>query len=309
MRCIVDDEIRDIVSWRMIRLAKLETPPGLSILTGIVLCAVGVGYLLTDRYTHLGLIFSTAMLLCGIAEIVGAVREWYAQTPLNRTAREREIRCESWAEDFAWDQNGAHEDQMSIFLQSAAERLVALQGIVVVCLIEFTIAHWYFALNPNQNQYWILQGVLFALNFLTLIGVRWLMKWWQNRRGLGRLRFHSFPFFVGANANLTFVRPKSLTQLNRIWATLRCIEHEASGIKQTYAAAIVTDPPRDDEIKESFELSFDIPDSRAFVTELSSSQVRFWELEVRSATPRAKYLATFLVPIYAETGELQGKAK
>ena len=46
------------------------------------------------------------------------------------------------------------------------------------------------------------------------------------------------------------------------------------------------------------EINFDIPDESEWVTELSGTPVRYWELVVESARPGIDFRTTFPLPVY-----------
>lgn len=104
------------------------------------------------------------------------------------------------------------------------------------------------------------------------------------RFGHARLSFRRFPFHPGDSLQVAL----SGTPPDGLNAT-RLVSYEHFGRQKElvgYAGA------------PEVEISFEIPDNTEWVTELSGTPVRYWELVVESSRVGIDYRTTFPLPVY-----------
>ena len=129
--------------------------------------------------------------------------------------------------------------------------------------------------------------------------------------GSSKLRFSSFPYFLGNKFDATLVTSKPISTDDVIHTTLRFIEekYEIRGSGDNKSSQVVTYQIYAEEKKISttpnyqygslqIPISFDLPTGDQYKTQLSERPAKYWELEVKAQTPGIDYKSSFLLPIY-----------
>lgn len=152
----------------------------------------------------------------------------------------------------------------------------------------------------------------------------------SGKYGDSRLRYASFPFFLGEHAEVYLEGIDRLKGLRQLTATLRCVEEVVvpttsgnSRSSQPTCSSIYEEVRtlRPEEIPfgsgaparflrlarqedgfAALRLEFALPDDDAYETRLAATPPRYWELEVKADTPGVDYDATFLLPVYLRPG-------
>jgi hypothetical protein len=233
-----------------------------------------------------------------------------------RAARLRDARvrmpAEPWEWDYAWDRYGSRDTSLSALVSAVVSlALIALFALMfnTVLLdgrspIRF-IPTFPFVEMPNSVPGWYGLVPLIFILFLNLLLI-WLV--WNlahktahvlKYRG-ARVRYDSFPYFIGSPMQLTLVLPPK--EFQSVKAELRCIEQvlvadrgddeygESYETFRVYAAEQQLQPSQQ---AVRFDLPADLPG-----TLFSERPYRYWELVVKAAAPGLDYVSEFLIPIY-----------
>jgi len=179
------------------------------------------------------------------------------------------------------------------------------------------------AFHPSTHPI-LIAGDAIALVGWCFVGYRFVQG---TKYGDSALRFGSFPFFLGEEAEVYLQEADRLRNFREMTWTLRCIEERVQGgggkseAKQTvcyvlYEEAQVLKPGdvelgtgaparlfqlgrRKDEAAE-MKMTFLLP-AKKLATAIDPP--RYWELEVKADIPGIDYSATFFLPVYSREGE------
>ena len=152
----------------------------------------------------------------------------------------------------------------------------------------------------------IFDGVL-----LWMLGLFVLAVFRAVRFGGSRLKWSRFPIPPGCEVELTFELPRTIVSFERADIDLRCIEEfwETSGHgdnrsrrlihEQIWSERATFGREDCDPVTCALTARFSIP-PEARVTSISIPPVVFWRADLRVAMAGPDYVATFLVPVYAD---------
>jgi hypothetical protein len=162
---------------------------------------------------------------------------------------------------------------------------------------------------------WHERGVwMFAagiLDLLVLAGVGFsvyaFLGWIQH--GRARLRYGSFPFFLGGPFEAFVEDADRLRGFRSITLRLRCVEeafeyvNESNRVScyQLYEDTQELTPATGSIAGEELRVAFALPRGD-YGSRLGQHPPRYWELVVSADVPGIDYSATFLVPVYAPPG-------
>ena len=161
---------------------------------------------------------------------------------------------------------------------------------------------WAFFSGEGQLMLTFVVGI-FDLCLLLVAGTAVYRAVQYIKYGHTRLSFRRFPFHPGDQLNLGL----SGAPKDNLNATLRFVEErfETHGTGKNRSRHLVSYEHFGEqfEIPEipgapEVELSLDLPDNDEWVTELSGTPVRYWELVVESAQPGVDFRTTFPLPVY-----------
>ena len=154
---------------------------------------------------------------------------------------------------------------------------------------------------------WQFMVGLFDLITLFLFGYGTYLLLRRAKYGKRRVRFSTFPFFLGQEINLVFEGSDLLRNSRGFTATLRNIEEryerrEGSDVNimcyELYSDKIFFSEPELRHLNfSSLELKFTLPEN-GLDTRLSERPPRYWELELLAETPGIDFRAFFLLPVY-----------
>ena len=171
--------------------------------------------------------------------------------------------------------------------------------------------HWfvYFSKDADRVPFWV-NGIIgvFDLVILALIAKFFYLLVQYFKYGNSRLRFNTFPFYLGDKLSVVLLGMPS--RVNQMIIDLRFIEeqYETRGSGKNRSQQVIcyqryhvnrTLKGKDVSLSESLSLEWDLPEDPEFSSALSQRPARFWELEVRADTPGVDYHSRFLLPVYA----------
>jgi len=257
--------------------------------------------------TGVGLMFVAGLFLLGaFSMIVKGVREVRAaarQRPASGGAAEG-----PWLADHPWDPAGTQDDGPRVAVACLVFGTVVVAGVAVTGGAALAAEH-------------VDRGLIMPLGAFAVAGVvalgygayrlsRFL------KFGRSRLRFATFPFFLGEKLKVWLSNGRGIGRFGSIRFTLRCLEEEVlhnsmgseGGSSNTVFAELhadsfsVREPGTHEAGSPELPIAFDLPPDAALATSLSSSPKRYWELMVQAKTRGLDYKTTFLLPVYSRPG-------
>lgn len=205
-----------------------------------------------------------------------------------------------WLWDSAWDASGVDDDGVArtggYFLGG---------GFMVLFLIPFNWWAW-----VSDESVFMVKAIVSLFDFITLTllcaGVYRLFV--GLKYGRSRLRFDSFPFFMGEKVAVTLLAAERLRDFRAITATLTCCEQretrDSDGKTSTTEFTLWQEKS---EFKAGelilagslLPLSLRLPPGEpAKPTDLSSYLKVYWKLELIADTPGLDFSAVFPLPVY-----------
>jgi len=237
--------------------------------------------------------FGAAMLGAGLGIFMG-----FGLVPLwKHLCRKRRIALHPdapWYADHDWDASGT---------VSGALRETLVKCAYAPFFLLFALPlHWHYPLAA------VAVDILVPLPVIVLFARR--LKY-----GKSRLRFETFPFFLGEKLKARLVLSRPLDQFASLKIDLACTrESRRTTSWETYRGhrvvrgfeteELYTDSHTIDEpgtrgaSRWEFPVEFDVPEGR-FETDLGSTPRTSWVLKVTGDAPGLDYEAQFLVPVYA----------
>lgn len=276
------------VAWRWIELPRQEVVEHRTILA------------------LFGGVLMIAGLLLVFQTIAGKRREaWRRRRLTNDPAR-------PWLADYPWVPEG---DTYRVGTQT----LQLLAGLLFLTAF----------LSPFNYLFFPFPAVL-IFDVLLALGWAWFVYnvIQGGKYGDSRLRYASFPFYLGSQAVVFFEGIDRLKGLRELKATLRCVEESmvagrrgkgGSVNSQSVCTSVFEEERvlrpneipfgeggrarflsfmRREEAWTALRFEFPLPEEDRYETHLAGPPVRYWELEVRAETPGVDFTATFLLPVY-----------
>ncbi|HKI03577.1 MAG TPA: hypothetical protein VKK31_16485 [Thermoanaerobaculia bacterium] len=205
-------------------------------------------------------------------------------------SRDRGSRKRPWESDHPWLPEGQGPDYAGNsggFLLG----LIAFLGLLGLFNTVF--------LSPSP---WLLRGIVLVLDLLGLVFlVDALRKAWQAlRHGRPRMRWTTFPAFLGDRLQGVFLMSPALRPRGPVKATLRCIEDAVGGQAATlepfviYQQILEIDGGGDvRELPVSFDIPPDLPGTR-----LNRAEATYWQVFLQVPVTGPDFETVFLAPVY-----------
>lgn len=244
--------------------------------------------------------------VCGLMFLLaGLFLIWHGLDGIWRNARIRKVQrtrsSSPWLWDYPWQALGISDNKLKKVMHS----LIFL-FVVGAFLAPF---HWWAFLSKEGPLMVKVIVVIFDLVFGLCGGYYFLNSLGLYLKyGNSRLRFESFPFFLGDILSVTLVKLPS--EINQLQLDLRFIEerYEMRGSGDNRSQKVICYQLyhegrilQGSEVTSSGKLSleWDLPGDQEMTSTLSQRPALFWELEVKADTPGVDYHSCFLLPVYA----------
>jgi hypothetical protein len=196
-----------------------------------------------------------------------------------------------WESDHPWRPEGQGPD----YAGNSGGFLLGLIGFLGV-LGLFNLVF----ISPSP---WLLRGLVL---FFDLIGLLFLVdalrKAWQAiRHGRPRMRWTTFPAFLGGRLEGVFLSRSALRPRGPVKATLRCIEDMGGGESATLEPFVIYQQIREidgsrDALRElpfSFDIPLDLPG-----THLDRARATYWQVFLQVPVAGPDFETAFLAPVY-----------
>jgi len=278
-----------------------------AMLLGLPFCVIGIVILLvagrvidmskTNKSPDLvlssvGLIF----FLAGLSFIVHGLRGVLAQ---RRKAQVRQINPgRPWLADYDWDAAGATDES----LKSIGGLFI---GLIFFSIFLIPFNWWAFVSDESHLFVKIVIGFFDLIPFAFLGGLIYQIGR-HLKYGSSRLKYGSFPFFLGDEFRATLTPGRPIGKFKSVTIRLRCIQEEYVKDSRNKQSVICHEKHCGTiEIKQGgvqqhqVPITFKLPDDDALSTSMSVTPPRYWELEVLADTPGIDFGAKFLVPVYS----------
>ena len=148
---------------------------------------------------------------------------------------------------------------------------------------------------------WLPRGIVL---FFDLIGLLFLLdalrKAWQAlRHGRPRMRWTSFPAFLGDRLEGVFLIRRTLRPTGPVKATLRCIEDAGGGesLEPFVIYQQIREIDRGGDALRELPISFDIP-SDLPGTHLDRAEATYWQVFLQVPVTGPDFETVFLAPVY-----------
>jgi hypothetical protein len=198
-----------------------------------------------------------------------------------------------WESDHPWRPEGQEPDYAGNsggFLLG----LIAFLGLLGLFNMVF--------LSPSP---WLLRGIVLLFDLLGLLFLLdALRKAWQAiRHGRPRMRWTTFPAFLGGRLEGVFLIRPALRATGPVKATLRCIEDAGGGEAATLEPFVIYQQIREidgaGDVLRELPVSFDVPPDLPG-TRLNRAEATYWQvfLQVPVAGPGPDFETVFLAPVY-----------
>ncbi|HTG37020.1 MAG TPA: hypothetical protein VLB76_29235 [Thermoanaerobaculia bacterium] len=196
-----------------------------------------------------------------------------------------------WESDYPWRPEGQGPD----YAGNSGGFLLGLVGFLGV-LGLFNLVF----ISPSP---WLLRGIVL---FFDLFGLLFLLdalrKAWQTiRHGRPRMRWTTFPAFLGDRLEGEFLIRPALRPRGPVKATLRCIEDAGGGEPATREPFVIYQQIREidggaDALRElpfSFDIPLDLPG-----THLDRAGATYWQVFIQVPVTGPDFETAFLAPVY-----------
>jgi hypothetical protein len=207
----------------------------------------------------------------------------------NQDRSRRKIAKQPWNSDHPWKPEGQRPDYAGnsggFFLGH-----IAFFGLLGLFNMVF--------LSPSP---WLLRGIVLLFDLLGLAFlIDALHKIWQAlRHGRPRMRWTTFPAFLGERLEGVFLMRPALRPRGPMKATLRCVEDvgETSGAEPfaIYQQVLEIDAGGDAlrELPVSFDIPADLPGTR-----LHRGDANYWQVVIHAPVTGPDFETVFLAPVY-----------
>jgi hypothetical protein len=241
----------------------------------------------------------------GLFLFLTGIRTWL-QGRRARRLHERHA-AEPWLAAGEWDAEGATDRPRTSLLAQ-----VLWLAFLSVFLAPFNYFVFVRPQDPGGIPFWVrgLVGFFDLFPVLMVVGI-FTTLWHSAKYGRSRLRFGSFPFYLGRTLDVRFSTRRPIGSFEKMTFTLRCIEERTEvrrTSKGTSTQTVCDQIWADERVFESswalqdgeVPVSFRLPEGD-YTTCLVEAPARYWELEVAAVTPGLDFGAVFPVPVYAPT--------
>lgn len=203
---------------------------------------------------------------------------------------------EPWASDYPWRPEGQEPDYAPSAGRPVLVRLVLLVliGLANLALLSSSL---------------LLENIVIILDlFAVVIFADMLLKLWLAfRHRPPRLRWKTFPAFVGGRLEAVLVARPALEPIGPVHAVLRCVQDErvppAQGSEEisfeptAIYRQIAEIPVPEDKLRE-LPMSFEIPPGLPG-TDLGRDEAIYWQIALRIPMIGPDLETVFLAPVYA----------
>jgi hypothetical protein len=209
--------------------------------------------------------------------------------------RSRGNRKRPWESDHPWRPEGQGPDYAGNsggFLLG----LIAVLGLLGLFNMVFMSA------SP-----WLLRGIVLFFDFFGLILLLDALRraWQAIRHGRPRMRWTTFPAFLGDRLEGVFLIRPALRPRGPVKATLRCIEDAGGGEATTLEPYVIYQQIREIEgagnALRELPISFDIP-SDLPGTRLNRAQATYCQVFLQVPVTGPDFETAFLAPVYERQG-------
>ena len=156
----------------------------------------------------------------------------------------------------------------------------------------------------------LLENVIVLLDVLGIVIVLdILLKLWQaSRRIRPRMRWTTFPAFVGGRLEGVLFMRAALEPIGPVRAILRCVRDERLPAEDGREAAVepaaiyrqITEFPVQEDRLKTLRLGFDLPGDLPG-TDLGCDEPVYWQVALQIRTIGPDFETVFLAPVYART--------
>jgi hypothetical protein len=208
-----------------------------------------------------------------------------------KESRSRESPVQPWESDHPWRPEGQVPDYTGNsggFLLG----LIAFLGLLGLFNLVF--------MSPSP---WLLRGIVLLFDLLGLVFLLdALRKAWQAmRHGRPRMRWTTFPAFLGDRLEGVFLIHPALRPKGPVKATLRCVEDVGSGDPGTREPFVIYQQVRDldagGDVLRELPVYFHIPPDLP-ATHLNRVQATYWQVFLQVPVTGPDFETVFLAPVY-----------
>jgi hypothetical protein len=155
-------------------------------------------------------------------------------------------------------------------------------------------------LSPSP---WLLRGIVLFFDFFGLLFLLdALRKAWQaSRHGRPRMRWTTFPAFLGGRLEGVFLIRPALRPRGPVKATLRCIEDAGGGEATALEPFVIYQQIREldggGDVLRELPVSFDVPPDLPG-THLNRAHATYWQVFLQVPVTGPDFETVFLAPVY-----------
>ncbi len=287
------------------------------IVVGLIILGIGAGWLPFKAPEEVRS-RQVMILFGGVFAMAGGLLVWRTFTgKIREVQRRRALRNvprQPWFADHPWDPAG----------ETSRVGLKAMRGLVGLLFFSAFLA-------PFNVLFFPFPAIL-LFDALAIAG--WVVLVYYvvqgGKYGDSRLRYATFPFYLGSQAVLYLDGIDRLKGLRQLKVTLRFVEEaielqrsSRSSSSQTVCYSLYEDEQvftpdqipfgegsparffsfaRQVDATASLRLEFPLPDDDKYETRMAVAPAHYWELAVKADTPGVDYSASFLVPVYRSPG-------
>jgi hypothetical protein len=236
------------------------------------------------------------LAMMGFGTVFALVALRMLQIVLNSVSKEggssREGRKRPWESDHPWRPDGQAPDYAGNsggFLLG----LVAFLGLLGLFNMVF--------MSPSP---WVARGIVLLFDLFGLLFLLdALRKAWQAlRHGRPRMRWTTFPAFLGDRLEGVFLINPALRPNGAVKATLRCIEDaRGGGDAQALEPFVIYQQVREldagGDVLRELSVSFDIPQDLPG-THLNRAEATYWQVFLQVPVTGPDFETVFLAPVY-----------
>jgi hypothetical protein len=277
----------------------------IAVAAGFLLVALGVHFMRSNvAPSATGIDAIAVHMLCSFPALIGLLFLRDGVTSILRGIKRAQLGSEArWNSDFPGRPRQGVNDSATI-----AKRVVVnfLWGqLIMIPGIYLGIKNALSGVDPTERWpsailpfglIWYLVAVILTINKLRV---------YLGSRNLS-LQWHQFPIFLGHPVSLTLTVKKEVTSFEITSVMFRCIQETTivgkgrrqsmRGGRQFYCDTISRPLPSS---RNTFELTFEVPDRSELQTDLLADDPIIWCLTVEGSCDKLPIDASFLLPVYA----------
>ncbi|MBI5211164.1 MAG: hypothetical protein HY927_14425 [Elusimicrobia bacterium] len=265
---------------------------------GVFMIAMGLGHTRAKGNAPGGVL--AAMGVCFAAAGVMVIVQGFQvhRTETLRAEGKNRDPGRPWLWDHAWDPTGTDDDGVEVTAGS-----LVWGAFIALFMVPF---NWWAFFSKEGNIFvGAITGLFDAISLALLahglyrlsVGLKY---------GRSRLRFESFPFYMGETARVALLAAERLEGARSLKAKLSCLKGRI--IRDDESERVVMEPIYEEEkglggaraapIGGQIPLSFDIPADQGLPTALSEPVPVQWRLDLTADTEGLDFRAGFRLPVY-----------